>query len=157
MAQHPKPTQRLSTPEASDLELLRDRGVVISLAEKPLFTVPPYSWVGLFRPEVSDELSKKNVPTDEVGDRAGSMGVSAGDTDSLPDSVVVVSLPTSYASRAATSCRKSECELERTARWAGGVASPRTSLPRDLRSLLVSVSGRAGLLVSGPSSGLRFR
>lgn len=57
--------------------------------------------VGVLIPDISDELSKKNVPTEEQGESAGSIGVSAGEYESVPDAVVV-SLSTLSANLAAT-------------------------------------------------------
>ena len=60
------------------------------------------------KPEESEALTNTNVATDDAGDSVGSIGVSAGDTDSDPETVGVVDLSANFS---ATCFKKSEREF----------------------------------------------
>lgn len=76
------------------------------------------------KPDESDSLTNTNVPTEDAGERVGSIGVSAGDTDSDPETVGVVDLSASFS---ATCFKKLDREFVLW-KFFGGVPSPLTSL-----------------------------
>ena len=124
------------------------------------------------KPDESDSLTNTNVPTEDAGERVGSIGVSAGDTDSDPETVGVVDLSASFS---ATCFKKLDREFVLW-KFFGGVPSPLTSLlawplslyvlfsPPDL-SFTLCVCGREACtsdattvaLVGNPTAVANFR